>query len=81
MARLRQVEGVRLDPPAGAFYVLPERSAFFGPGAHARGFGDVPDSDAFCRYLIEVANVSIFLYVSSYRCSCFVKGILPPCST
>ncbi len=57
-ARLRSIPGVNLAEPSGAFYVLPEMSAFFGPGAHAQGFGDVPDSDTFCRYLIEKAHVS-----------------------
>lgn len=50
--RLRQIEGVKLAEPLGAFYVLPEMSAFFGPGAHAANFGDVPDSDTFCRCVL-----------------------------
>ncbi|KAG2437246.1 hypothetical protein HXX76_005909 [Chlamydomonas incerta] len=58
-ARLKAIPGVNLAEPAGAFYVLPEMSAFFGPGAAAAGFGPVPDSDTFCRYLIEVANVAV----------------------
>lgn len=58
-ARLRSIPGVNLAEPSGAFYVLPEMSAFFGPGAHAQGFGDVPDSDTFCRYLIEKAHVAV----------------------
>ena len=33
--------------------------AFCRAGAEALGWGPVPDSDAFCRYLIEKANVSI----------------------
>lgn len=57
-ARFRSIPGVNLAEPQGAFYVLPEMSAFFGPGAQAQGFGPVPDSDTFCRYLIEKANVS-----------------------
>eukprot|EP00798_Chlamydomonas_sp_ICE-L_P000357 gene357-1747_t len=58
-AKLRAIPGVNLVEPQGAFYVLPEMSAFFGPGAKAGGFGDVPDSDAFCIYLIEVAEVAV----------------------
>ncbi|GIL58559.1 hypothetical protein Vafri_13499 [Volvox africanus] len=58
-ARLRSIPGVNLAEPSGAFYVLPEMSAFFGPGAEAEGFGPVPDSDTFCRYLIEKANVAV----------------------
>lgn len=59
VARFREIPGVNLVEPQGAFYVLPEMSQFFGPGAEAPGFGPVPDSDAFCRYLIEVANVAV----------------------
>lgn len=34
-------------------------SSFFGPGAHAEGFGDVPDADALAMYLIRVAHVAL----------------------
>lgn len=59
MKRFREIPGVKLAEPQGAFYVLPEMSSFFGPGAQAAGFGPVPDSDTFCRYLIEKANVAV----------------------
>jgi len=59
VAKLRAIPGVKLAEPSGAFYVLPEMSAFFGPGAKAEGFGPIPDSDTFCRYLIEKANVAV----------------------
>ena len=42
--------GVQLDAPQGAFYVMPEVSAFVGPGVTAAGFGPVPDVDALCRH-------------------------------
>ena len=32
VAKLRTIPGVNLAEPKGAFYVLPEMSAFFGPG-------------------------------------------------
>ena len=47
--RLGAMPGVRQVVPTGAFYVLPEVSAFCGPGAHGKGFGPVPDVDALCR--------------------------------
>lgn len=59
VAAFQSIPGVNLSTPKGAFYVLPEMSAFFGPGAAAVGFGAVPDSDTFCRYLIEIAHVSV----------------------
>ncbi len=33
VGKLRAIPGVKLAAPEGAFYVLPEMSAFFGPGA------------------------------------------------
>lgn len=57
--KLRAIPGVKLVEPQGAFYVLPEMSAFFGPGAEAKDFGAVPDSDAFCMYLMHKAHVSV----------------------
>lgn len=56
--RLLAINGIKIAVPEGAFYVLPDMSAFFGPGVSAEGFGEVPDSDALCRYFIEVARVS-----------------------
>ena len=49
--RLQQMPGVRLAAPQGAFYVMPEVSAFVGPGVAAEGFGPVPDVDALCRWV------------------------------
>ncbi|KAK9840550.1 hypothetical protein WJX81_000725 [Elliptochloris bilobata] len=59
LGKLREIEGVTVAEPAGAFYVLPQMDAFFGEGAHADGFGDVPDPDTLCRYLLEVAHVAL----------------------
>jgi aspartate/glutamate/aspartate-prephenate aminotransferase len=56
--RLLAIDGVKIAVPEGAFYVLPDMSAFFGPGVSVEGFGEIPDSDALCRYFIEVARVS-----------------------
>ena len=49
LGKLREIEGVTVAEPAGAFYVLPRMDAFFGEGARAEGFGDVPDPDTLCR--------------------------------
>ena len=57
--RLQSIPGVKLDAPQGAFYVLPDVSAFIGPCVSAAEFGPVPDVDALCRYLIEKANVAL----------------------
>jgi hypothetical protein len=47
-------------PKQGAFYVLPDVSAFFGPGVEAAGFGPVPDVDALAMYLIKVRGCCWF---------------------
>lgn len=59
ISKLRAIPGVKLVEPQGAFYVLPEMSAFFGPGAEAKDFGMVPDSDTFCMYLMQKAHVGV----------------------
>eukprot|EP00884_Botryococcus_braunii_P002711 jgi/Botrbrau1/12440/Bobra.0094s0009.1 len=57
--RLRAIPGVVLAEPQGAFYVFPQVSALVGPGVEACGFGPLPDVDALCRYLLEVAHVAV----------------------
>ena len=51
--RLQAMPGVGLEAPQGAFYVMPEVSAFVGPGVEARGFGPVPDVDTLCRCAVR----------------------------
>jgi aspartate/glutamate/aspartate-prephenate aminotransferase len=58
-ARLSNIPGVKLDVPAGAFYVFPDVSALVGDGASAEGFGPVADGDELCRYLLEKAQVAL----------------------
>ncbi len=48
--RLSDIDGVKLASPQGAFYVMPDMSAFFGDGVTAEGYGPVPDVDALCMY-------------------------------
>lgn len=57
--RLRGLPGLTVVEPQGAFYVLPDFSAFYGPGIVAEGFGDIPDGETLCRYLLEVAHVAL----------------------
>ena len=49
MERLQRIEGVSVAAPDGAFYVLPDLSAFFGNGVRADSFGPIPDADTLCR--------------------------------
>ncbi len=57
--RIAAWPGVRLPPPDGAFYVMPDVSAYTGAGVSAPGFGAIPDSDTLCRYLLESALVAL----------------------
>lgn len=59
MHRLQEIDGLKIAQPQGAFYVLPNMSAYFGAGVHAEGFGDIGDSDTLARYLLEVAQVAL----------------------
>jgi bifunctional aspartate aminotransferase and glutamate/aspartate-prephenate aminotransferase len=59
VGRLRELPGLTVIDPQGAFYVLPDFSAFYGPGVSAAGFGSIPDGDTLCRYLLEVAHVAL----------------------
>lgn len=47
--RLKQLPGVQLETPEGAFYVMPNVSALVGPSVRAEGFGAIPDVEALCR--------------------------------
>lgn len=50
MKRLQGIKGVKVKIPEGAFYLMPEVSAFCGPQVQAKGFGAIPDVDSLCRW-------------------------------
>jgi len=47
--RLQSIPGVVIPEPDGAFYALPDMTAFFGPDVEADGFGSIQDADTLCR--------------------------------
>ncbi len=51
--QLRKIPGMVIPEPEGAFYALPEVTAFFGPDVEADGFGSIPDVDTLCRQASE----------------------------
>jgi aspartate/glutamate/aspartate-prephenate aminotransferase len=57
--RFREIPGVMLAEPEGAFYALPDVADLIGPGASGKNFGPVEDVDAMARYLVEKANVAL----------------------
>ena len=49
MQRLQSIPDLSIAEPQGAFYVLPDVSAYFGDSVLADNFGPVPDCDTLCR--------------------------------
>ena len=57
VGRLQGINGVGLKEPAGAFYVFPDVSSFYGK--EAPRFGVIDGSDDMCRFLLEAAQVAL----------------------
>ena len=58
VSKLCAIDGLTVVQPDGAFYVLPDCSAFIGEGATAQDFGPIPDADTLCKYLLESVHVA-----------------------
>jgi aspartate aminotransferase len=56
ISQLRNILGVKINQPEGAFYVFPDVSSFFG-----KSIGDrfIENSDDLCLYLLEEAKVAL----------------------
>lgn len=52
---LRQMEGIKINDPEGAFYAFPNISAFFGK---TNGTTTINNDEDFSMYLLHVANIS-----------------------
>ena len=52
---LKQVPGLRINHPQGAFYIFPEVSAYFGKSHDGRTINDAND---LAMFLLEVAHVA-----------------------
>lgn len=55
LAGLRQIPGLKVNHPGGAFYVFPDCSSYFGKQFNGR---TIQNSDDLCMYLLEVALVA-----------------------
>lgn len=55
MELLAQIPNIRIDEPAGAFYVFPDVSYYFGK---KDGNTVIANADELCMYLLEKAHVS-----------------------
>eukprot|EP00899_Mesostigma_viride_P021805 jgi/Mesvir1/29626/Mv21478-RA.1 len=57
--RLRRIPGVKVTVPDGAFYLLPDMSAYCGDGVSADGFGPIPDVDALSAFILKEGQVAL----------------------
>ncbi|OVA14644.1 Aminotransferase [Macleaya cordata] len=53
----KELEGVKISEPQGAFYLFLDFSAYYG--SEAEGFGIINDSESLCRYLLDKAQVAL----------------------
>lgn len=53
----RQLEGVKISEPQGAFYLFLDFSNYYG--STIEGFGEIDGSEALCRYLLDKAQVAL----------------------
>ncbi|XP_057969896.1 bifunctional aspartate aminotransferase and glutamate/aspartate-prephenate aminotransferase [Malania oleifera] len=53
----REIEGVKISEPQGAFYLFLDFSSYYG--SVAEGFGAINSSESLCRYLLDVAQVAL----------------------
>ncbi|GMH17067.1 hypothetical protein Nepgr_018908 [Nepenthes gracilis] len=53
----RELEGVKISEPQGAFYLFVDFSSYHG--AKAEGFGLINGSESLCRYLLDKAQVAL----------------------
>ena len=56
LSMLREIDGLKINEPEGAFYVFPDVSAFFGKKDEENIIGNAPD---LCMYLLHKAFVSL----------------------
>lgn len=55
LAGLRQIPGLKVNNPGGAFYVFPDCAAYFGKQYNGQ---TISNSDHLCMYLLEVGLVA-----------------------
>ncbi len=68
IAALRNIDGLKVNKPTGAFYIFPDASAFFG-----KRYADyhITDADALCNYLLAVAHVALVTGAAFGAPNCF----------
>ncbi len=56
IAGLREIEGLEVNVPTGAFYIFPDASAFFGKSVDGRTINNATD---LCAYILETEFVAL----------------------
>lgn len=56
VAGLKEIEGLKVNEPEGAFYVFPDVTAFFGKKFNGKSIENATD---FCLFLLEQAEVAL----------------------
>ncbi|XLS97841.1 hypothetical protein HN51_040576, partial [Arachis hypogaea] len=54
----REIEGLKISEPQGAFYLFIDFNYYYGK--EAEGFGRIDDSESLCRYLLDKGHVNSF---------------------
>ncbi|MFQ6648184.1 hypothetical protein Gotur_020867, partial [Gossypium turneri] len=52
----RELEGVKISEPRGAFYLFIDFSSYYGVEV---GFGRIENSESLCRYLLDKGQVAL----------------------
>lgn len=55
LKEIRQIKGIKVQDPDGAFYIFPDVSAFFGKSANGQ---KIENADDLCMYLLEKGLIS-----------------------
>lgn len=58
-ARIAAWPGARMGLPEGAFYAMPDVSAYTGPGKSAPGFGSIGSSEELCSFILQDGMVAL----------------------
>lgn len=54
---LRELDGVKISEPQGAFYLFADFSSYYG--TEVEGFGAIENSESLCRFLLDKGQVAV----------------------
>lgn len=74
---LKEIPGLRINHPQGAFYIFPEVSAYFGK---ADGDRRINDANDLAMYLLEVGHVAT-VSGDAFCAPGYIRLSTPPATT